>query len=208
MIWTLAGIILVFSYTAYEHRSDLFNAATSGQSTMIAGNPVGAIFEIGNTTKKNIETFVKAEKSVVGFTVVSADIRLNVRNQIFFFPDPTVPNPPTLLPLQAFSRLPLFTKNDEANRQMIKLINGEFTCAPYATTSLVAQVSPSTNTNVITICRASLPPYYGHFSGFVSVLLNTDPDIEEQVRLKQTIESMATEIYFRDVILTTKKVKI
>ncbi len=209
LIWTMAGIIGVIGYTAYERRSDLFKVAKIGSGSPTPGNPVGAVFTVGDTTKKNISSFVKDEKGVVGFTVVSVDIRLNLRNQLYFFADPTVPNPPTLAPLAAIARLPLFTKNDDNNRQMIKLINGEFTCAPYNSgTSLVAAVNSNVNRDVVTICRASLPPYYGHFSGFVSVLLNTDPDVEEQVRLKQAIESMATEIYFRDVIPTTKRVKI
>lgn len=209
LLWTLTGVLSVVGYTAYEHRSDLFEATKIGSSSIVSGNPVGAIFTVGETTKKNIATFVKDEKSVVGFTVVSVDIRLNVRNQLFFFADPTAPNPPTIAPLALLARLPFFTKNEDSNRQMIKLINGEFTCAPYTTsTSLLLAISPTSNRDVVTICRASLPPYYGHFAGFVSVLLNTDPDVEEQVRLKQAIETMATEIYFRDVIPTTKRVKL
>ena len=209
LLWTLAGVLAVIGYTAYERRSDLFEATKIGGSAVTPGNPVGSIFVVGDLTKKNISTFVKDEKNVVGFTVVSVDIRLNVRNQLFFFADQTSPNPPTLAPLASLARLPFFTKNDENNRLMIKLINGEFVCAPYnAGSSLVIAASPGANRDVVTICRASLPPYYGHFSGFISVLLNTDPDVEEQVRLKQAIEAMATEIYFRDVIPTTRRVKL
>ena len=209
LIWTLAGIIGVASYTAYEHKSDLFLATKIGKSSAIAGNPVGSIFIVGDVTKKHIAEFVKNEKSIVGFTVVSVDIRMNARNQLFFYADQSEQNPPSLKPLALMARLPLFTKNDDNNRQMIKLINGEFTCAPYTTgTSLVLAASPGANRDVISICRASMPPYYGHFSGFVSVLLNTDPDVDEQVRLKQAIEAMAIEIYFRDVIPTSYRVKI
>lgn len=209
LLWTLAGVLSVVGYTAYGHRSELFAATKIGSDSAISGNPVGSVFTVGDVTKNNISTFVKDEKSVVGFTVVSVDIRMNLRNQVYFYADQSSPNPPTLAPLAMMARLPLFTKNDDNNRQMIKLINGEFTCAPYTSgTSLVLSIAPGANRDVVTICRASLPPYYGHFSGFVSVLLNTDPDVEEQVRLKQAIESLATEIYFRDVIPTTKRVKI
>ena len=209
LIWTLAGTIGVVSYTAYENRSDLFLATKIGKGSISAGNPVGSIFVVGNVTKKNISEFVKNERNVVGFTVVSVDIRTNTRNQLFFYADQSEQNPPSLKPLALMPRLPLFTKNDDNNRQMIKLINGEFTCAPYTTgTSLVLAASPNANPDVSSICRASLPPYYGHFSGFVSVLLNNEPGVEEQVRLKHVIEALAIEIYFRDVIPTSYRVKL
>lgn len=206
LLWSLAGVLLVIAYTAYERRADLFEATSFGQSTMSPGNPVGTIFVVGDTSKKKIEAFVKGEKNVVGFAVVSADVRLNVRNMVFFLADPTVSNPALLAPLSSIAHLPLFTKNEDNNRQMIKLINGEFTCAAYNTT-LLSNVAPTSAREIVTICRASLPPYYGHFSGFVTVLLNTDPDIEELLRLKNGIEALATEIYFRDVIPTSKRVK-
>lgn len=207
LIWTLAGSLLVVGYTAYEHRADIFDASSLGHSSAAIGNPVGSIFVVSDATKKDVATFVKAEKSVVGFSVVSADIRLNARNTLYFYADPTSPTPPTIAPLDSIPRLPLFTKSEENNRQMIKLINGEFACSPYST-SLIAAVAPNVNKDVIAICRASLPPYYGHFAGFVSVLLNTDPDVDEQVRLKQAIEAMATQIYFRDVIPTSHRPKL
>lgn len=208
LIWMFAGITLIISFTAYEQRSTLFEATALNRSVdgSIAGNPVGSTFTVSSDTKKGIQSFVKNEKSVIGFVVVSADIRLNARNILFFSTDPSATNQPSLAPLLALTRLPLFTKNDENNRQMIKLIKGEFVCGPYSTT-ILSSIAPSANKDVIAVCYASLPPYYGHYSGFVSILLNSDPDIDEQVRLKQAIEAMATEIYFRDVIPTSKRVK-
>lgn len=207
LIWTIAGILLVVGYTAYEHRSDLFDATVIGRNAPTPGNPVGTVFSVGEPTKKKIAEYVKADKDIVAFTVLAVDIRLNLRNQVYFYADPTIVNPPTLQPLAAIQRLPLFTKNEENNRQMIKLINGEFTCSPYSQT-LLAGLAPAVNQDIVTVCRASLPPYYGHFSGYVSIMLTNDPDVEQQLRLKQYVESLATEIYFRDVIPTTRRVKI
>jgi hypothetical protein len=208
LLWSLAGILVVVGYTAYEHRTELFQDATRGRGASAEiGNPIGSTFVIGETTKGKIQDFVKTDKDIVGLTVISVDIRLNVRNQIYFYSDPSDPSPVTLAPLSAINRLPLFTKNDDNNRQMIKLINGEFTCTPY-TQTMLGTIAPGVNKDVITVCRASLPPYYGHFSGYVSILLNNDPDIDEQVRLKTSLELLATEIYFRDVIPTTRRVQI
>ena len=37
--------------------------------------------------------------------------------------------------------------------------------------------------------------------------LNTDPDIESQLRIKQQLESLASDVYLRDVVPTAKKSK-
>lgn len=205
LIWTIALVLFVVGTISYEHRTELFDIAAGTNGPAV--NRVNTTFTISDRTKKDIASFVSDDRSVMGFTVYSVDIRLNAQNSLYFFTDPSAVDPPTLSPLTAITRLPLFTKNDDNNRQMVKLINGEFTCAPYGTT-ILATVAPTVNRSVITICRASLPPYYGHFSGYVSVFLNSDPDIDKQVRLKQMIEILATEIYFRDVIPTTRKAKI
>ena len=203
LLWTLAGTIGIIGFTAYEHRDELFSATSLRQ--VPTGNPVGHAFIVGQDTKDKIKALTKSDPSIVGIGVLSADIRLNVRRSIYFYS--AADNQDDSDPLGRYAqiqRLPLFTKNEENNRQMVKLINGEFHCVPYTQTTL-AKAAPNINQDVVTICRASLPPYYGFFSGFVSVMLRIDPDVETQIRLRTTIESLATEIYFRDVLPTSKK---
>ncbi len=202
LLWSLAAIAIVVFYTAFENRDEIFS---TGQSSGRAGNPVGLEFTIGNQTKKQIAEFVESDKTIVGFAILSADVRLNSRKSIFFYADSKdlkSASPSQALPI---NRLPLFTNSIENNRQIIKLINGEFVCSPYGTSQL-ARSAPEINPGVITICRASLPPYYGYFSGFITVFLNTDPSVDQQVLLKNQLESLATEIYFRDVVPTSKKI--
>lgn len=204
LLWSLAAMATVVFYTAFEHRDEIFH--TSGHQSGRAGNPVGLEFTIGQTTKDAIKIFVESDSDVVGVGVLSADIRLNSRKSIFFYADSVdlkSASPPQVL---AVARLPLFTNNLDNNRQVVKLINGEFVCAPYLSSQL-AKAAPDLNPGVITICRAGLPPYYGHFSGFITVFLNSDPSVDEQVLLKNRLEALATEIYFRDVVPTSRKVQ-
>lgn len=204
LVWALAMIIGVLSYTVYERRDDLFRASPFAR---LPGNDVGMIFNISKTTKARAKEFVESDAMIVGLTILAADLRLNSRVSLFHIGDNEYADPVAEAALQNLNSLPLFTKNEENNRQMTKLINGEFICIPYATSALAALVE-NANKKVITICRVSLPPYYGQFSGFVSLFLNTDPDIERQIRIKQHLEMFATGVYFRDVVPTTHKAKI
>jgi len=202
LLWTLAAIVGIAAWTSYEHRDELFQASPLARPT--GGNIVGETFKISDETKARVKQYVKDDEDIVGLSILSADIRLNTRISLFFFGDGL---DAASTQARVIDRLPLFTRNDDNNRQIVKLINGEFNCAPYDTTTL-AHAAPDLNKDVVTICRASLPPYYGHFSGFVTVFLRTDPDVERQVRLKNQLEQLATEIYFRDVVPTSHKAKL
>lgn len=200
LIWTLAAMIAAFAFTMYEFRNDVFNAANRAP---LPGNPVGHAFIVSEDTKKHLQQIVKNDDRIISVSVFSADIRLNIRKPIYTFTD-ALQSPQEELLLNNLTQFPLFTNNEENNRQVVKLINGEFYCAPY-TTSPFAKAAPNLNRTAISLCRASLPPYYGYFAGFVSILLSEDPDVDRQIRLKSELESLAAEIYFKDVIPTSKK---
>lgn len=205
VLWTLAGILLILGYTAYEHREELFKDATSlGGSEPLPVNIVGATFKVSEATKAKVKDFIASNGDYVAIGISSADIRLNQRVTIYF--NSVEANNGSNVVSRNLDRLPLFTNDDENNRQMIKMINGEFHCVPYAATQL-SKARPDINQSVTSICRASLPPYYGHFSGFITLYTKHDPSIDQLVRLKSSLESLATEIYFKDVIPTTRKNK-
>lgn len=203
ILWAGAALLATVLFTVYENRKVIFDITTSAEPGI---NPIGIIFSIGPETRRKIENFVKAEEHVIGFSVLTADLRLNRRTSIFFYGFDDGKESPPQQPNSPFNRLPLFSSSEENNRQVVKLINGEFFCAPYST-SLLSITSPNLNPNARTLCRASLPPYYGNFVGFITVFLKNEPSVEEQVRLKSSIESMATEIYFRDVLNTSRRAK-
>lgn len=204
LVWTIAGLATVIGFIIYEHRDDLFEATLAANKT---GNVVGSTFTVSNDTKNKIRDFVIADDDIIGFGVFSADIRLNLRITNFFFGDGQKNSIEEKETLNQISRLrPLFTSSELNNRYMVKLINGEFYCVNY-TSTLLSRSSPDINTEVISVCRASLPPYYGHFAGFLTIYLRNDPDIERQIILKKQLETFAVQIYFKDVVPTTHKPK-
>lgn len=200
LLVSLAGILAMLALLSFEHRGEIFGSLSTGRAHL--ANEVGHEFIVSEETKDHIRSIVGSDSTYSGIAVLSADIRLNSR-RVLFVVDPTATKA-KMAHLVQTSRLPLFTKNEENNRQVVKLINGEFFCAPYATTQ-IAQMAPEHVGTNLTICRASIPPYYGFFSGFVALVLKVDPGIEQQARIKEMLENLATEIYFHDVIPTHKK---
>jgi hypothetical protein len=200
LLLSLAGILAIAALLSFEHRAEIFGSITTPKQRPV--NEVGHEFVIGDDTKARIRDIIKTDQTYNGIAILSADIRLNTRRVIYVY-DPTA-SKAKMAHLLNTSRLPLFTRNEDNNRQIVKLINGEFFCAPYATTQ-VAQMAPDQIGSNVTICRVSIPPYYGFFSGFVALALRVDPSIEQQSRIKEMLENLATEVYFRDVIPTHKK---
>lgn len=207
LVWSIALIIGIAGYTAFERRADLFDVSILS-GPVKSTNEVGHAFTISKRTEDQIKEMVNNDKDIVGLGVFSADLRLNIRKKVYLFATNTANDTPEqkLATLNAV-QLPLFTKNEENNRQIVKLINGEFSCVPYSTT-ILAKTAPILNRTVVSVCRASLPPYYGYFSGFLTIYLTDDPDVERQLRLKSALETLAAEIYFKDVIPTSKKIEL
>lgn len=201
LLWSLAMFLGLIALVSFEHRAELFQQTLG---TVRAGNVVGTVFSISAETKAQVKEYVKADKQIIGFEIVSADIRLNSRNTIYSYREGDT-EPEKKADLSVFGRLPLFTNNGENNRQIVRSINGEFYCLPAASLvpAEVVAMKPA-----LAICRASLPPYYGQFSGYVTAFLLTDPTLDDQIRLKAQLEQIANEVYFRDVVPTVHKVKL
>lgn len=93
---------------------------------------------------------------------------------------------------------PLFTNNDEYNRRIINLINGEFICSVYS--AKVGDVDmPESSQYISTVCSNGIPPYYGKIIGTISILLKREPTMEEIDELRVLIKNLSIMIYNRDL---------
>lgn len=203
-VWSFTALMLISFYTVYENRTKLLSFITAPVPT----NMVGLTFEVGQTTRDQLNNIVNGEQRIVGISVVSTDLRLNEARTIYFKGDDPTLNSVFEQPVETDrSRLPLFTSNDESNSQIIRLINGQFTCASFEKT-LVSKIYPELATTVRSICRSSIPSYYGYFSGYVEVYVSEIPSVERELQYKLFIEKLANDIYFRDVLETQKPEKI
>jgi hypothetical protein len=201
LIWSSALTLGVIFYTVFEFREQIFKGTAID---VRSGNEVGHSFSISKNTEKRIQQLVLSDTEIVALSIWVGDIRLNSRKSIYSFSEQVRGKIEYVVPT---TQLPLFTKDDENNRHVVNLLNGRFHCVPYTSTT-ISKVSPSLNKNIVSVCFASSPPYYGYFSGIVVAFLSSDPDIERQIRLKSDLETLATEIYFRDIIPTNKKVNV
>lgn len=200
VLWSCAIFVAGLLYTAYEHHDQLF--ASLAAPPVI--NPIGLTFTVGDETRKIIKARVLGDGGIKGISIVSADLRLNETRTLYFFGD-------DLALIHAFEdadrtsngRQPLFTNSDSSNTEVIRLINGQFTCRPFMQT-LEAGLYPSLISTLHTVCRSSIPAYYGYFSGIVTIYLSDGLTAERQAQLQQLGDRLATDIYFRDVVPTQR----
>lgn len=204
LIWTTAATVGVVALTIFENRTEILSSSAIGSTTKDI-SLAGISFRVGKDSQARIKKFIDYEPEIVAMSVSSIDIRLNIRRVLHYYADDTlgVSKDEVKRDLEIIQNLPLFTTDDANNRQIIKLINGQFSCVGYSSTT-VAKVTPALHPGVVTACRISLPPYYGYFSGFITAYLQYDPSLDEQLRLKTEMNAIATEIYFRDVVTSAE----
>ena len=204
MVWAFTALTLISFYTLYENRSALLSYITAPEPT----NMVGMTFTVGQLTKSEIQGITDGEPRIVGISILSTDLRLNEAKVLHFYGDN-----PQLTDIFARSmavgsnRLPMFTSNDESNTQIIKLINGQFNCVAFDKT-LISKIYPELKGTVKTVCRSSIPSYYGYFSGYIEAFIAETPTSELEDQYKLFIEKLANDVYFRDVIETQRPEKI
>lgn len=199
-IWALAALVLVLGLTVFENRTEILRAITSDD---VSAAPV----KIGETSQLRAKRLVDTNDLMVGVTVLNADIRNNRRIPVFWYSDIEVVQ--TQLDAQFNDRyggIPLFTSDEKNNESIVGVINGEFACGTFEETGSNA-VFPGLGARFPFICRTSLPPYYGQFSGYIVFALNRTPTADDLAALKTEALNLSTEIYFRDVLPQSRKLE-
>lgn len=201
-VWTFAALVTLVGYTIFENRQAIVKYIVDGPEVEA---PSTTGFKVGPTSQGRIKQIVDMDDMVNAVVVMNADIRNNRRIPLFWYSDdsPIQKNLDTYYASRG-SGIPLFTAEEKNNENVVGVINGEFACSTYNSGN--GSIFPGMAARMPYICRASLPPYYGQFSGFVAVALNRVPTSEELATLKAETLSVATEIYFRDVIPASKKI--
>ena len=201
-IWTFAALVVLIGYTIFENRAALVSYIVSGPEM---ATPAISGFKVSTASQGRIKQMVDSEDLINSIVVLNADIRNNRRVPLFWYSDDSaIQKNLDGFYTGRFGGIPLFTSEEKNNENVVGVINGEFACSQYADGN--AAVFPGLAARLPFICRASLPPYYGQFSGFVTITLNRIPSADELIALKAETLSISTEIYFRDVIPASKKI--
>lgn len=93
--------------------------------------------------------------------------------------------------------IPLFNSDPANNVRMSQLINGEFICNPFKET-IAYRLAPDAAESVNMVCANGIPPYYGKFTGIITLYLKKPPTKEESDQLRSLSKSLAKEIFERD----------
>lgn len=202
-IWTFAALVLLIGYTVFEQRTTIVNYILNGPE---AEAPAAATFALSDTSKTRIRSLVNDNDLIISITILNADIRNNRRVPIFWFADDAqVQGRLDALFSGRYGGIPLFTSDEKNNENIVGVINGEFACSDY-TSGGNSALFPGLENRFPFVCRTSLPPYYGQFSGYVTIALNRVPTQPELDALKAETLNISTEIYFRDVLPSSRRV--
>jgi hypothetical protein len=140
-----------------------------------------------------IERIVRKSDLVVGIGLVSVNFQQNSRRIIYFNSD----NAEFVRLHDEYVRThisvdqPLFNDDQDNNKRIIKLINGDVICTKY-TTTLTYKYAP--NVGIDTTCIYGVPPYYGQFRGFIVVYLQTEPTSLEFDQVKILLRDLSTRL--------------
>ena len=95
-------------------------------------------------------------------------------------------------------RMPVFSSNENANSEIVSILNGEFICN--RNNDVINMITTSDIKNkFLYLCSISIPPFYGQFSGYIIVALNSLPEKLTLETIKLEMINVTTDIYLRDI---------
>lgn len=145
-----------------------------------------------------IEHMLRQADLIVGIQVSIIDFNKNTRKTIYVgIDDDNLKLIYQQYIQSSITDLPLFNSDVENNVRISRLINGEFVCVSFKDTSAYS-VLPNVAPLVDTICSNAIPPYYGKFTGILSIYLKRQPTTLELDQLRTLSKSMSLSIFERD----------
>lgn len=200
-VWTFAAIVVLIGFTVFQNRAKIYASITS--TPEIATPSTVVVFNVSTTSRDRLKQLIDADDLISSVIVLNADLRNNRRIPIWWYSDDPLVQKTFDGQFVNKGSIPLFTAEEKNNENIVGIINGEFACSLYNEGN--AALFPGLGSRMPTVCRASLPPYYGQFSGFLSISLNRIPTPDELIALKSTTLALATEVYFRDIVPANKR---
>lgn len=190
---TVFLVIVALAWAAYESRESLYNYVTRTKiSTSVY------FVKVSKHTSESIKATVDKSPAIVGAQIAIVDFQKNTREVVYTHTD----NPELKKIYEDFEKnnafdLPLFNADVANNKRLVELINGEFVCTPYAET-IGYRLVPESGKYIITVCSVGIPPFYGKFSGIVSIYINKALTAEEVDQLRILAKTISTAVYEKD----------
>lgn len=196
----LAALIGLVMLTLYEQRARVVEAVQN-RNVEVQSRPVKTnVLTVPIDMQTKIKKIVDDSQIITAVSVLNVDLKLNQRSVIFEYSDSAVITGgwERFYHEHGFTQ-PIFTTSDKNNSQMVAVINGEFTCVRYDD-SVNAALVPETHGVEPMICRISLPPYYGEFSGYLVIGLSKTPTPAERDEIMIAAKALSNEIFLKNVV--------
>lgn len=186
--------ILGFSYAMFDNRFAVYEFFSAARTV-----PPATVIKLSKTSVDSINASVAQSDIVVAIQITLVDFQRNTRIITY-----TSVDNEELKALygnfikKAPTELPLFNSDMINNERLVNLVNGNFICNTYKET-LSAKLVPESVAYVKTLCAGPVPPYYGRFSGIISIYLSREPTSVEVEQLRNLSRSLGLLVYNNDL---------
>jgi hypothetical protein len=200
MVVALA-LFLVALYTAFENRESIYRIIKGSDKPLTSEYS----FPVSGQTYSSMKHFVDTYPEVIFLSVWAAEPQANTRLLVSFYSeDLTISAIYEAIAAKHVAGIRLFTNDEKNDAQVVKLMNGEWMCLRTEDT-LYSSFAPDVAVRAPILCRTSLPPYYGAFSGFIEVGLyaNIHPQVIEQIKLDAV--KISNTIFIQDLLPSARR---
>lgn len=192
------AIVTLACYTFFENRNIILDLVLANRQEIYSA-PEEFRFSVTADMQDRATQMVLRSKLLNFISISNSNLRVNTRDVVWWFSDdPGITREITNTLAARGTASPIFSTDTSNNEQFTNLLNGEFTCTPFINT-IDGKINFSLATRITSICRVSLPPYYGSFSGFVTIGFETQPDDISMAEIRASLLQLSTEIFFKSI---------
>jgi hypothetical protein len=186
-------IIIALAYGFYENRNQIYSRVLHSDSI-----PNRLNVRLSAKSVNEVDDIVIKSNLIIASQITLVDFNKNTRIIIYSFSDNEILKKIiNTFQENNFGVVPLFNSDSENNIRMSRLINGEFICTPYKDT-IAYKLVPDASQAVEYVCANGIPPYYGKFTGIVSLYLKNKPTDAEVDQLRTLSRDLSISVFERD----------
>jgi hypothetical protein len=193
------GIGLALVAFLYDNRSWLFNSAISN------ARQSNVTWTLGEESRHQAYAFMQTAPIVQFVGIAAVNLRQNRRQPVFFmFKDPHKQQLVNHKVKNLLLAQSVFDFNHTNTKHMVKVIANEFVCIPFKE-GYYSQYAPEFERDIPVLCYLSIPPYTGHFFGFINIGLSKMPAPNELEALRIELTRLSLDIFLRDILKKGEK---
>ena len=190
----VASVFMTLSVMLYENRVSLMELAIS----QFREAPAIDDWDVSQETKVEIVRMVKDSQQINFSVVTQIDLQKNRRKPRFWHLESPQADAVSRK-AAAMMPLPVFDDDGKNTSQILSVLNTDFLCTPFEDT-IFARHFPELKGEIPVICRMSIPPIFGQFTGILTIGLTRTPTKDEYTAIRQLATELSTRIYMKDIV--------